>query len=227
MTTDTEVILSRHGEAHANVAGLVGGDQTCTGLTALGRQQVECLAGRLRAEHEEVAPFDVLYAAPRLRVLQSAEILSAALRLPVNVAPRLAGPRHGEADGRTWADLFAEFGGAPRSDPDRQYAAGSETWNEYLARVSGGLDALVRAHPGQRVLIAGHHETIEASFFYMLGLGHDASRRAGFASGHTSLVRWKQHTDGFGQAGWILTAFNDQQHLAQAGLLSQQTSAAS
>jgi probable phosphoglycerate mutase len=205
---DTQVILSRHGEAHANVAGLVGGDQTCTGLTDLGRRQVQCLAGRLRAEQEEIAPFDVLYAAPRLRVLQSAEILSDALGLPVNVAPRLAGPRHGEADGRAWSDLQAEFGGAPRSDPDRPYAP-------------------VRAHPGQRVLIAGHHETIEASFFYMLGLARDASRRAGFASGHTSLTRWRQHTDGFGQAGWILTAFNDQQHLARAGLLVEQTSAAS
>jgi probable phosphoglycerate mutase len=224
---DTQVILSRHGEAHANVAGLVGGDQTCTGLTDLGRRQVQRLADRLRAEQEEIAPFDVLYAAPRLRVLQSAEILSDALGLPVNVAPRLAGPRHGEADGRAWSDLQAEFGGAPRSDPDRPYAPGSETWNEYLARVGGGLDALVRAHPGQRVLIAGHHETIEASFFYMLGLARDASRRAGFASGHTSLTRWRQHTDGFGQAGWILTAFNDQQHLARAGLLVEQTSAAS
>src|SRR5580693_921757 len=138
MRMSTEVIISRHGEAHCNVAGLVGGDKTCTGLTDLGRKQVECLADRLRAEHE-TAPFDVLYAAPRLRVRQSAGILSAALGLPVNVAERLAGPRHGEADGRTWAEIYAEFGGAPRSDPDRPYAPGSETWNEYLARVCGAI----------------------------------------------------------------------------------------
>jgi probable phosphoglycerate mutase len=223
----TEVILSRHGEAHCNVAGLVGGDKTCTGLTDVGRRQVEALAAdRLRAE-QETAPFDVLYAAPRRRVLESAEILSAALGLPVNVAERLAGPRHGEADGRTWAEIFTEFGGAPRSDPDRQYAPSSETWNEYLARVTGALAGLVRRHPGQRVLIAGHHETIEASFTYMLGLAHDASARTGFASGHTSLVRWHQRTNGFGQDGWILAAFNDQQHLAQAGLLTAATAAPS
>jgi 2,3-bisphosphoglycerate-dependent phosphoglycerate mutase len=227
MTMSTEVILSRHGEAHCNVAGLVGGDKTCTGLTDLGRQQVAALAARLRAEHEEIAPFDVLYAAPRRRVLESAEILSAALGLPVNVENRLAGPRHGEADGRTWAEIFAEFGGAPRSDPDRPYAPSSETWNEYLARVTGGLAGLVRRHPGQRVLIAGHHETIEASFSYTLGLAHDASTRTGFASGHTSLVRWQQRPNGFGRDTWILTAFNDQQHLAQAGLLSAATSAPS
>ena len=224
---DTQVILSRHGEAHANVAGLVGGDQTCTGLTDLGRRQVQCLAGRLRAEQEEIAPFDVLYAAPRLRVLQSAEILSDALGLPVNVAPRLAGPRHGEADGRTWAQIHAEFGGAPRSDPDRPYAPSSETWNEYLARVTGALAGLVRRHPGQRVLIAGHHETIEASFSYMLGLAHDASARTGFASGHTALVRWQQRVNGFGRDTWVLAAFNDRQHLALAGLLSAATGAPS
>ncbi len=117
----------------------------------------------------------------------------------------------------------------PRSDPDRPYAPGSETWNEYLARVCGAITGLIRRHPGQRILIAGHHETIEASFTLMLGLAHDASTRTGFASGHTSLVRWVQRPAGplressqpSGPAAesWFLTAFNDQQHLADAGLL--------
>jgi 2,3-bisphosphoglycerate-dependent phosphoglycerate mutase len=223
----TEVIICRHGEAHCNVAGLVGGEATCTGLTDAGREQVRCLAARLRAEHEGGAPFDVLYAAPRRRVRESAEIISAALGLPVHVEERLAGPRHGEADGRPWADLIAEFGGMPRSDPDRPYAPGSETWNEYLARVCGAITGLTRRHPGQRILITGHHETIEASFTLMLGLARDASTRTGFASGHTSLVRWLQRANGFGQDAWVLTAFNDQQHLARAGLLSAATAAPS
>ncbi len=88
----TEVIISRHGEAHCNVAGLVGGDKTCTGLTDAGREQVRALAARLRAEQDGEAPFDVLYAAPRRRVRESAEIISAALGLPVHVEERLAGP---------------------------------------------------------------------------------------------------------------------------------------
>jgi probable phosphoglycerate mutase len=107
----------------------------------------------------------------------------------------------------------------PRSDPDRPYAPGSETWNEYLARVCGAIAGLIRRHPGQRILIAGHHETIEASFTLMLGLAHDASTRTGFASGHTSLVRWVQRPAGPGPESWFLTAFNDQRHLADAGLV--------
>jgi probable phosphoglycerate mutase len=185
----TEVILCRHGEAHVNVLGLVGGEKTCTGLTDAGREQAACLAARLRAEHESAAPFDVLYSAPRRRVQETAGFISAATGLPVHVEERLAGPRHGEADGRLWPDLIAEFGGAPRSDPD------------------------------QRILIAGHHETVEASFALMLGLARDSSTRAGFATGHASLTRWLLRT-GMGPDTWTLTAFSDQQHLAQAGLLS-------
>jgi len=72
----TEVILCRHGEAHVNVLGLVGGEKTCTGLTDAGREQAACLAARLRAEHESAAPFDVLYSAPRRRVQETAGFIS-------------------------------------------------------------------------------------------------------------------------------------------------------
>jgi broad specificity phosphatase PhoE len=51
----SELLLTRHGQAHCNVAGVVGGPETCTGLTDLGRQQVKALAARLRDEHERSA----------------------------------------------------------------------------------------------------------------------------------------------------------------------------
>lgn len=34
MAVSTELIITRHGEAECNVTGMVGGDKTCTGLTA-------------------------------------------------------------------------------------------------------------------------------------------------------------------------------------------------
>ena len=61
MAVITSLLLTRHGEAHCNVAGVAGGEKTCTGLTERGRMQVRLLAERLHAE----APPDVLYAAPR------------------------------------------------------------------------------------------------------------------------------------------------------------------
>jgi hypothetical protein len=37
MAVITTLILTRHGEAHCNVAHIVGGDTACTGLTDRGR----------------------------------------------------------------------------------------------------------------------------------------------------------------------------------------------
>jgi probable phosphoglycerate mutase len=145
MAVITTLILTRHGEANCNVAGIVGGDRACTGLTDRGRCQVELLAGRLHAEE----PCHVLYTTTRRRARESAGILSGKLGLPVHIEPGLTGPHHGDADGRPWGEIKTAFGGPSSSDPDRSYAPGSETWNQYLARASATLaDVLERATTG-------------------------------------------------------------------------------
>lgn len=213
MAVITTVLVTRHGEAHCNVAGLAGGENTCTGLTRQGRRQVGLLAACLRAEHEAGEPVNVLYAAPRQRVRESAEILSAALGLPVRVEPGLNGPFHGEADGRPWEQIKAAFGGPPQSDPDRPYATGSETWNQYLARAGSSLAALIEQHHGQKILIVGHRETVEATATLLLGLPTGACSRIGFEADHASINRWYLQRNRFGQELWILSALNDTAHL--------------
>jgi probable phosphoglycerate mutase len=214
VAVSTELIIARHGEAHCNLAGLAGGEKTCTGLTSHGRQQVTSLARRLREEHQAATPIEVLYAAPRRRVQETAEIFSGALSLPVRIEPGLSGPRHGEADGLRWDDIKTAFGGPPQSDPDRPYAPGSETWNEHLARVTACLADLTEQHAGRKILIAGHAETVEAAFTLLLALPQGTCTRAGFAADYASLTRWHMRRNRYGQTVWILTAFNDTRHLS-------------
>jgi probable phosphoglycerate mutase len=210
----TTLSLARHGEAHCNLAGVVGGEKTCTGLTERGRQQVRQLADRLRHEQDDGARFDVLYCAPRRRVVETAKILGSAVGLTEQVHRGLDGPLHGEADGQPWKQVMAEFGGTPQSSPDRPYAPGSESWNQYLARLRDSLTGLVADHPGQHVLVACHHETIEAACAGLLGLPAGSSTRVGFSSGHASLTRWALHRTRPNQELWTLTAFNDTRHLS-------------
>lgn len=210
MAVITTLILTRHGEAHCNVARVAGGDRACTGLTERGRHQMGLLAGRLRAEE----PCDVLYAASRRRTQESAEILSGKLGLPVNVEAGLSGPDHGGADGRPWDEIKAAFGGPPHSDPDRPYAPGSETWNQYLARASAALAGVVQRHHGQRILIAGHGETTDAAAMLFLGLAPGFCTRIGFETSHAALTRWHMHRNRLGQELWILAVHNDTRHLA-------------
>jgi 2,3-bisphosphoglycerate-dependent phosphoglycerate mutase len=210
MAVITTLIITRHGEAHCNVARVAGGDRACTGLTLYGRHQMGLLASRLQAQE----PCDVLYATSRRRAQESAAILSATLGLAVNIEPGLSGPHHGEADGQPWDEIKTAFGGPPQSDPDRPYAPGSETWNQYLVRASAALGGIVQRHQGQRVLIAGHGETTDAAAMLFLGLAPGFCTRVGFETSHAALTRWHMLRNRLGQELWILAAHNDTRHLA-------------
>ena len=110
------------------------------------------------------------YTTTRRRARESAGILSGKLGLPVHIEPGLTGPHHSDADGHPWGEIKTAFGGPPSSDPDRSYAPGSETWNQYLARASAILADVVERHHGQRILIAGHGETTDAAAMLFLDL---------------------------------------------------------
>jgi probable phosphoglycerate mutase len=208
----TELVIARHGEANNNATGIVGGERGCTGLSTKGRHQVELLAARLAVEHA-MRPFDAIYGSPRRRVRDTIEIISAALCVPVSILDDLRGPDHGDADGRPWHVVKTAFGGPPQYKPDQPYAAGSETWNQYLDRATGTLRQILDRHAGQRVLVAGHGETIEAAHVVLLQLPPAVRLGLGFVTDHACITRWQQHVNRFGRQVWMLAAHNDTQHL--------------
>jgi probable phosphoglycerate mutase len=213
MTITTELVLARHGEAICNQAGIVGGETGCTGLTPLGHDQARQLAKRLAAEHS-ARPFDAFYATSRQRVRQTAEAVTDALGLQPTIVDDLRGPHHGDADGRPWHEIKTAFGGPPQHDPDRPYATGSETWNQYLARAMTVLDGIIRGHRGQRILITAHGETIEAAHCLLLDLTPEARTALGFITDHACVTRWELHVNRFGREVWTLACHNDTSHLA-------------
>jgi probable phosphoglycerate mutase len=184
----------------------------CTGLTDRGRHQVTRLAARLAAEHA-ARPYGVFYTTPRLRVVQTAEIITQALRLAPTVEPELRGPDHGDADGRPWVDVKTAFQGPPQHAPDRPFANGSESWSQYLDRATKALQRILDQHDGQRILVAAHGETIEAANNLLLALPRNACLRLGFVTDHASVTRWQRPTNRFGRTIWQLVTHNDTRHL--------------
>lgn len=213
MSISGELLLTRHGQARCNIAGLVGGPRTCTGLTDAGRNQVGALAARLRDEHA-AQPISAVYAGPRLRLFQSGQIIAGTLGIPLTTEAGLDGPRHGDGDGRPWTEIKAAFGGAPDTRPDQPWAAGSETWNAYLQRAASFLRILLARHHGERIVLAAHGETIIAAHALLLRLPHAPG--AGFVTSHGSLTRWQRHRNRLGDERWMLAAHNDTSHLARS-----------
>lgn len=215
MAVTTELVLARHGEATCNLTGIVGGEHGCTGLSPAGRTQVSRLAERLTAEHQ-VRPFEALYGTPRQRVRDTIDIISRTLPLTAVIEDDLRGPDHGDADGQPWHDIKTAFGGPPQHNPDRPYATGAETWNHYLHRATTTLSTILDRHPGQRILIAAHGETIEAVHVLLLQLPATIRLGLGFVTDHTGITRWQQHVNRFDRHVWMLAAHNDTRHLTHA-----------
>lgn len=212
MAVTTELVLTRHGEANCNVTGTVGGEQGCTGLSPHGRHQVQRLAARLAGEHQ-TRSFEAFYATPRRRVRDSADIIAAAVPLTPTIVDDLRGPDHGDADTRPWHDVKSAFGGPPQHNPDQPYAAGAETWNQYLDRATTALRDILDRHAGQRILIAAHGETIEAAHVLLLHLPPPVRHGVAFAADHACITRWEHHVNRFHRQVWTLAAHNDTRHL--------------
>src|SRR5262249_62208284 len=93
---------------------------------------------------------------------------------------------------RPWQDVVSDFGGIPSLEPDKPLAPEAETWTQYLHRACAALKQILRRHEGQRVLIVGHGETVDASFRLLLDLPAATRTRAGLPAHPTSLTRWTQ-----------------------------------
>lgn len=170
------------------------------------------MADRLVREHQN-KPFDVIYCSPRLRCRQTAGPIATALNMALVVEKDLRGPDHGTADDQQWSDIKATFGSALQHQPDKVLAEGGESWNGYLARAISALKHVLQHHQGQRVLVVGHGETIEAAHTLLLGLPASSSVRVWFTSGHTAIARWQLQVNVHGRATWLLDVHNDQSHL--------------
>ncbi|MET7737371.1 histidine phosphatase family protein [Streptomyces sp. NPDC005402] len=207
----TELVFVRHGQAQCNADGLVGGPRTCTGLTNLGYAQAEQAARRLATEHLK-RPFDMVYAGPRIRLVQTGEIIAQTLQVPLHFDDRLDGPVHGDADGKPWDAVKTAANGGPHVHPDSSWAAGSDTWNGYLKRASKNLSQLIEENEGKRIVFAAHGETVITAHTLLLDI--PIGSPAGFMHNHASITRWQHHRNRLGQTRWMLDRHNDTEHLS-------------
>ena len=160
--TGTRLLLVRHGEAHCNARGVVGGPLGCGGLTDLGRRQVHALCDRL-VYSGELGEATALYTSVLQRAIETATLLRAGLPAlsPVEDCD-LCELHPGEADGLTWQELVDRFG-APDwdKDPDQPLAPGGESWTQFYERCVGALEDIVARHEGELVVLVVHGGVIE------------------------------------------------------------------
>jgi probable phosphoglycerate mutase len=98
-----KLYFTRHGESEANTRRIISNRNLPHPLTRNGRQQVEALAKKMAGRS-----ITRIYASPIPRAKETAEILSAALKVPVECADALREPDCGVLEGRGDEEAWAE-----------------------------------------------------------------------------------------------------------------------
>lgn len=210
----TRLTIIRHAQAHCNVAGTIGGPQTCTGLTDHGRAQAALLARRLRHELANADKPIAIYTSPRQRVAETANIVADTLGLTVTALDDLQDPHYGPAaDGQRWTDVTAKARRSPeRGDMTAPLAPGGEPWSRYITRTAKLISHLAAERPNTQFLLFGHAETVQAAHQIFLGLPAEQKPSIRYDVEHTSITVW-QHITNRSTGRWTLVSHNDHHHL--------------
>ncbi len=147
----TVILLARHGETEWNREGRIQGHLDPP-LNDRGREQARELAARLEREG-----IDTLYASDLRRALETAEIVSTALGMPLRIEERLK-----EIDVGSWQGLTRDEVKSRFPDAHRRWLEGEAPWNEgdtyeaLAARVLPALVELAERHAEGLVVAVTH-----------------------------------------------------------------------
>jgi probable phosphoglycerate mutase len=150
----TRLILVRHGETEANLAGRVQGRGNDP-LTPRGEQQVRAVAARFKREGH---PVEAIYSSSLLRARLTADAISEALNLPLRLRDGLQEMNIGDLEGASPAEMHAA---APRALDDGY--PGGETLREFVERIMGAFYGIAMAHTGGTVIVVSHGGVISTA----------------------------------------------------------------
>ncbi len=150
-----ELTLARHGQTDLNRDKIIQGSEKDFPLNAAGIEQAEELAKKLKGE-----TFDVLLCSHLKRAVQTAEVLSKALGIPVTEKNPLFRERDiGSWTGRTYADVREENPAVYEGmvvNVDHRTPPGGESLTQCMARAEEAVAYILKKYSGKRVLLVGH-----------------------------------------------------------------------
>jgi len=208
-------LLVRHGESQVMVDGVVGGPATCSGLSEHGRAQAAALRDRFAAGAEP--DIDVVYSSPLPRARETTDIVLPSLgagSLDVHVHPELEEFRLGEADGLTWEQLRARYGGfnMVEQDPYRELVPGGDTRAGFRHRVATALSDIADAHIGATIFVGCHGGVISSAMAVAFGLAPN-QQIVELPTVVTSITELEILRGGGKGRRWVCHRYNDSTHL--------------
>ncbi|MGZ4596305.1 MAG: histidine phosphatase family protein [Actinomycetes bacterium] len=192
------LLVLRHGAAAYADAGRL--DDAAGGrLTDLGREQAAAVAA-------ELAPQRVVhvYASPRGRARETAEVLASQLGVPITSDRDLRefeiGDLEGESGSAGWTAIGEVFRAWLAGDLDRRFPGG-EDGNEVVLRMSRAVGAIADQHRGEAVAVVTHGGVMEL-VLPRVAANLRPDHAAQHAVGHCGVVELSVDADGWVVDSW-------------------------
>jgi 2,3-bisphosphoglycerate-dependent phosphoglycerate mutase len=199
------ITFLRHGESVGNVEERFQGHADFP-LTEKGSAQARALANRWQVEG---MTFDRCIASPLLRACQTAEIISKALEIPLELDPDWM-----EIDNGLVAGLTTEQAAlvAPRPDfitPYTHYGETGESRWEVFLRAGRAIQHILDRQPG-RYLVAAHGGILNMALYAILGISLQAnSAGPRFMFHNTTFATFTYEPE---RHNWRMLNFDDRRH---------------
>ncbi len=152
--TTTRLWLIRHGEPVPDeIRGKCYG-RLDVSLSVGGRLQIESVARHLESE-----PFHAIYASPRRRTLESAEILASFHTCEVQIEPDLREIDFGDFEGVSYDDIAERYPELFRQwmeKPTEVEFPNGESFTKMRFRVTRSIAALLTRHRGECIALVTH-----------------------------------------------------------------------
>ncbi|UCV02985.1 histidine phosphatase family protein [Dechloromonas denitrificans] len=209
-TRPTRICLVRHGETEWNAARRIQG-QIDIGLNETGLKQAEAAGRWLKG-----AGIAALYSSDLKRAWTTALAIGVALALTPRPVPEMRERRYGVFEGLTYdeakashPDGYAAFEGR---NADYDFENG-ESLKAMFARVTGKLQEIAAAHPGQNVVVVLHGGVLDIINRFVRGNSLETLRD--FLIPNAG-INWISMADG----RWTLESWGETGHL-EAGALDE------
>lgn len=206
----TRIYLVRHGATVLTAEDRFAG-ATDVKLSEEGREQARRLAGRLAP-----GALHAVYASPMDRTRETAAIVAEPHSLPVEVRDGLREISHGHWEQMTRKEVDAKYpeeAAAWDADPYTYAPEGGESGLGVTARALPVLLDIVKAHPGETLLVVSHKATIRLLLSSLLGFDPRRYRdNLDQSPAALNIIDFK------GSVRARLTLFNDTSHYEETGL---------
>lgn len=200
----TRIIAIRHGETAWNVDTRIQGHLDIP-LNDTGRWQARRVGAALAGEE-----LSAIYASDLGRAHQTAQAVADRIGLPVMADVGLRERAFGTFEGRTFAEIEADWPDQAllwrKRDPAFE-PAGGESLLRFRERIVGTLNRLAARHAGGQIVLVGHGGVMDV--LYRAATGQELQAPRTWALGNAAINRLLWTPEALTLVGWADTAHLD------------------